>query len=372
MQDPRFKKLSEVLVRYSTKVKKGDKVFIDVSSVPDAFVVSLVREVQKAGGIPLVEVRHPVISRVVLSGMTEAQAKFVVQHELSRMKQVQAYIAVRGTDNMYEHADVPKDKMEMYSKILRPLTDYRVNHTRWVVLRWPNSSMAQASGMSTEAFEDFYFNVCTMNYHKMGREMAKLQKRMRRANRVRLEGPGDTDLRFSIKGIAAIPCAGELNIPDGEVFTAPVKESVEGVIHFNAPTSYNGTRFENIRLVFKKGKIVEASGSNQEKLNAILNTDAGARYVGEFAIGVNPYILEPMGDILFDEKIAGSIHFTPGQAYEIADNGNRSAVHWDMVLIQRKEYGGGEIWFDDELIRKNGLFVPKDLQGLNPKNLLKA
>jgi aminopeptidase len=228
--------------------------------------------------------------------------------------------------------------------------------------------MAQSAGMSTEAFENFYFDVCTMDYRRMAQAMAPLEKRMRRANRVLLKSPG-TDLTFSIKGIGAQGCVGLRNVPDGETFSCPVKNSVNGVIQFNTPTLYSGTRFENVRLELEHGKIIKATSNNTKRLNEILDTDAGARYIGEFSLGFNPHILQPMCDILFDEKIAGSLHFTPGQAYEVCDNGNRSAVHWDMVLIQRPEFGGGEVWFDDELIRKNGHFVPRDLQGLNPEKL---
>jgi aminopeptidase len=256
----------------------------------------------------------------------------------------------------------------MYSRVIRPVLNHRVNKTNWCVLRWPTPSMAQAAGMSTEAFENLYFDVCTMNYKKMAKAMVPLEKRMSRADRVHLKAPG-TDLKFSIKGIGAKMCKGDRNIPDGEVFSCPVKDSVNGVIQFNTPTLYSGTKFENVRLEFKDGKIIGATANNTKRLNEILDTDAGARYVGEFSLGFNPYILSPMCDILFDEKIAGSFHFTPGQAYEECDNGNRSAVHWDMVLIQRPEWGGGEIWFDNELIRKNGVFLPKDLKPLNPANL---
>ena len=264
--------------------------------------------------------------------------------------------------------DVPADRLQLYSKILRPVLNHRVNKTKWCVLRWPTPSMAQAANMSTEAFEDFYFDVCTMDYRKMAMAMEPLTKRMSSADAVRLVAP-NTDLTFSIKGIGAKPCEGTRNIPDGEVFSCPVKDSVNGVIAFNTPTLYAGTKFENIRLEFKSGRIVKATGSNERRLNEILDTDSGARYIGEFSLGFNPHIQNPMCDILFDEKIAGSLHFTPGQAYEDCDNGNRSAVHWDMVLIQRPEWGGGEVWFDGELIRKDGRFLPKDLLGLNPEKL---
>ncbi len=284
------------------------------------------------------------------------------------MKRVQAYIAIRGSHNASETSDVPSDLMALYSKMMRPVLNYRVNKTRWVVLRWPTPSMAQAANLSTEAFEDFYFAVCAMDYRRMARAMVPLQRRMQKADRVQLKAPG-TDLNFSIKRIGAQPCVGLRNIPDGEVFSCPVKNSVNGVIQFNAPTIYSGTRFENVWLEFQDGRIINAVSSNTKRLNEILDTDPGARYVGEFSLGFNPYIQDPMCDILFDEKISGSLHLTPGQAYEVCDNGNRSAVHWDLVLIQRPEWGGGEVWFDAELIRKDGLFVPKDLRPLNPANL---
>ena len=368
MTDPRYTKLAKLLVNYSTRIKKGDCALLDMIDVPDEFVVELVRAVRAAGGTPLVEVRHPRVSRELLRDTNATHAKLVREIELRRMKKVQAYIAIRGAANTSENSDVPSDRMALFTRITRPVQNYRVNKTNWCVLRWPTPSMAQAAGMSTEAFENLYFEVCTMDYAKMAHAMAPLHKRMAKANRVHLKSPG-TDLTFSIKGIGAKMCKGDRNIPDGEVFSCPVKDSVNGTIQFNTPTLYSGTKFENVRLAFKDGKVVEATSNNTKKLNEILNTDAGARYVGEFSLGFNPHILTPMCDILFDEKIAGSLHFTPGQAYEDCDNGNRSAVHWDMVLIQRKEWGGGEIWFDGELIRKDGVFLPKDLQGLNPQNL---
>jgi aminopeptidase len=368
MTDPRYAKLARLLISYSTALKKGDRVLLDMIDVPDEFAVELMRAARRAGAIPLIEVRHTRINREIALGTDAGHAALVREIELFRMKRVQAYIAVRGSLNANEGADIPSDRQSLYARELRPLLNYRVNKTRWVVLRWPTPSMAQAANMSTEAFEDFYFDVCSMDYRKMARAMVPLHRRMTRADRVQIKGRG-TDLTFSIKGIGAVPCVGLRNIPDGEVFSCPVKTSVTGVIQFNTPTVYAGTRFENVRLQFREGRVTEATSSNTKRLNEILDTDAGARYVGEFALGFNPRILDPMCDILFDEKIAGSLHFTPGQAYQEAGNGNRSAIHWDMVLIQRPEWGGGEIWFDGQLIRKDGLFVPRDLQALNPSRL---
>jgi aminopeptidase len=368
MTDPRYTKLARLLVGYSMELQKGERVLLDMIDVPDEFTIEFVRAVRDAEAIPVVEVRHTRINRELLVGTQKEHAEVVRDIEMFRMKKMQAYAAIRGSHNANENADVPGEQMALYTKTLRPVLNYRVNKTRWVVLRWPTPSMAQAANMSTEAFEKFYFDVCTMDYRKMAKAMVPLENRMKKADTVQLKGPG-TDLTFSIKGIGAKSCNGKLNIPDGEVFSCPVKDSVNGHIQFNTPTIYSGTRFDNVRLEFKKGKVIGATSNNNKRLNEILDTDAGARYVGEFAIGFNPFIENPMCDILFDEKIAGSLHFTPGQAYEIADNGNRSAVHWDMVLIQRPEWGGGEIWFDGELIRKDGKFIPKDLQPLNPEHL---
>ena len=381
MTDPRYSKLARLLVNYSTTLKKGDQILLDMIDIPDEFTIELIRAVRAAGATPFVETRHTRVGREMLMGMTETQAATVRDLEMFRMKKMQAYIAIRGSANITENSDVPSGLMQMYSKTFRPVQDYRVNKTRWCVLRWPAPSMAQAAGMSTEAFENLYFDVCTMDYPKMAKAMIPLEKLMAKTDRVHIKGPG-TDLTFSIKGIGAKKCEGTRNIPDGEVFSCPVKNSVNGVIQYNTPTLYSGikvfapggtvysgTKFENVRLEFKDGKVVNATANNTKRLNEILDTDPGARYVGEFAIGFNPYILNPMCDILFDEKIAGSLHFTPGQAYEDCGNGNKSAVHWDMVLIQRPEWGGGEIWFDGKLIRKDGKFVTKELLALNPEKL---
>jgi aminopeptidase len=368
MSDPRYQKLATLLVDYSTQLKKGDRVLIDATDIPDEFTIQLIRAARSAGAIPIAEVRHTRITRELLRDTDEKHAGLVRDVELFRMKKMDAYIAIRGSANANENADVPGDRMALHSRITRPVLNYRVNKTRWCVLRWPTPSMAQAASMSTEAFENLYFDVCTMDYRRMAKSMAPLEKLLKKTDQVHIKSPG-TDLRFSIKNIGAKMCKGDRNIPDGEVFSCPVKNSINGRIQFNTPTLYAGTKFENVCLEFKDGKVVQATSNNTKRLNEILDTDAGARYTGEFSLGFNPHILNPMCDILFDEKIAGSLHLTPGQAYEECDNGNRSAVHWDMVLIQRPEWGGGEIWFDGELIRKDGKFLPKDLRGLNPENL---
>ncbi|HEY3757437.1 MAG TPA: aminopeptidase [Opitutaceae bacterium] len=369
ISDTRFDRLAEGLTGFSIELARGERLLIDAFDVPDAMVVALIRAARAKGAMPYVQIHRARITREIAMEASEAQISTSAKVELNRMQQMDAYIALRGSDNIFEASDVPSDKAQLVSRLMRPVMDYRINKTKWVVLRWPSAAMAQSAGLSTEAFEDFYFRVCTLDYARMAPGMKALGDLMRKTDRVHLKGPG-TDLTFSIKGIGARECGGQRNIPDGEVFSCPVKDSVEGVIQYNAPTVYLGTMFDNIRLEFKKGKIVGATANNTRRLNEILDSDAGARYIGEFAIGFNPHIRQPMRDILFDEKIAGSFHFTPGQAYDEPGNGNKSSVHWDMVCIQRPEYGGGEIWFDGKLIRKDGRFVPASLQKLNPEYLL--
>jgi aminopeptidase len=368
MIDPRFNVLAEVLIGFSTKLEVGERLLIDAFDIPPEMVIALIRCARSKGAFPFVNLQSNVITRELVRAAEEDQYRTLCEVEMARMQVMDAYIALRGSHNMTEFSDVAPERMQLTMKLLKPVLEQRLNKTKWVVLRWPTPAMAQMAGTSTEAFEDLYFKVCTLDYSKMQPGMEALKSLMEKTDQVQITGPG-TDLRFSIKGIPAVMCGGRHNIPDGEVFTCPVRDSVEGHVQFNAPTVYQGIAFDSVSLAFRKGKVVDATSNNTEGLNAILNSDEGARYIGEFALGFNPYIWEPMRDILFDEKIAGSFHFTPGQAYEKADNGNRSQVHWDLVSIQRSDCGGGEIYFDQTLIRKDGLFVPNELQALNPENL---
>jgi aminopeptidase len=371
MRDSRHQQLAEVLIRHSTKLKAGERLLIEAIDIPNDLVIEVIRCAKSHGGVPFVTLKSNEITRSLVSELPEAGFQQWGKHEAARMQEMDAYIGIRGSYNIAEMSDVDTGQLNFYkTHFIKPVHfDIRVARTKWVVLRYPSASMAQQAGMSTEAFEDFYFRVCTLDYGRMSEYMRALKERMQATDRVRLTGP-NTEMEFSIKGIPAIACGGEHNIPDGECFTAPVRDSVNGHIQFNTATIYEGVIFNNIRLAFKDGKVVKATGDKTDRLNKILDTDEGARYIGEFAIGFNPYITQPMLDILFDEKIAGSFHFTPGQAYEEADNGNRSKVHWDMVMMQTPEYGGGEIYFDGELIRKDGKFMPADLQPLNPENLV--
>jgi aminopeptidase len=370
MQDPRYDKLARLLIEHSTKLQQGEKLLIEAIDVPEAVVIAIMRVAVQAGGIPFVTLKNNRLLRELYASATEESMSCMGRWEAARISEMQAYIGLRGSHNINELSDVPNERMRFYQKYWwKPVhLDIRVPKTKWVVLRWPHPSMAQQAQMSTEAFEQFYFDVCTLDYGKMSKAMDALMGWMEKTDRVRITGPG-TDLAFSIKDIPVVKCAGERNIPDGEVYTAPVRASVNGELSYTAKTIYQGNTHENIRLKFKDGKIIKATSDKTEALNKVLDTDEGARYIGEFALGVNPFITKPMLDTLFDEKIGGSFHFTPGGAYEEADNGNRSEMHWDMVCIQTPEYGGGEIYFDEVLIRKDGLFVVDDLKALNPDNL---
>lgn len=368
MKDPRIDQLAETLVDHSCRVQSGEKVIIEAFDLPEPnLVCALVDAVYARGGTPMVYWKNNTVLRSLYMGATEESMDWPGRLERTAMEAAAAYIGIRGAANSDELSDVPPEKMELYTEHWwsQVHIDVRVKDTRWVVLRYPTPSMAQSAQKSSSAFEDFYFDVCTADYAKMAEDLKPLVARMEAADQVHITAPG-TDLRFSIKDIPVVPCAGECNIPDGECFTAPVKESVNGTIKFNTQSRYQGVVFDGIEFELKDGRIEKATCANApERLNRILDRDDGARYIGEWSFGTNNRILHPMLDTLFDEKIGGSFHFTPGNAYDDADNGNRSKVHWDLVLIQRADYGGGEISFDGELIRKDGFFVPDDLQPLN-------
>ena len=369
--DERIKVFAHNLIHKSIQVKSGDKVYIDYTGEStEALARQLIKETYAAGAMPFPHYTNPRVQREMLLHCNEEQLRLMAQVAAAEMAQMDCYLAIRGADNISENSDVPAENLALYERLYSTPVHHeiRVPKLRWCVMRYPNNSMAQLNNQSLEAFEDFYFDVCTLDYSKMDRAMDALATLMERTDKVHIKGPG-TDLTFSIKDIPAIKCAGECNIPDGEVYTAPVKDSMNGIISYNTPSEEQGFTYENIVFEIENGKIVKATSNDNDRINHLLDTDEGARYFGEFAIGVNPYILEPMKDTLFDEKICGSFHLTPGASYEDAPNGNKSAVHWDLVMIQRAEYGGGEIYFDDVLIRKDGIFTLPELACLNPENL---
>ena len=371
MSDPRIARLADLIVNYSIKVGKGEKVLIQNTNPEPEFVKALVRAIHDAGGLAFVALRDKAIERELYLRGSAEQFELQAEFEARRMEAMDAFIGFTSLRNAFAWKDLPPSQMDLYNRNIwkKVHIERRIPHTKWVVLRYPSPAMAQNAGMSESAFEDFYFSVCTMDYARLSRAMDPLVTLMQATDRIRIIGPG-TDLGFSIKGLPAIKCDGTMNLPDGEVYTAPVRDSVEGVVSYNTPSEKDGFKFEQVRFEFRGGRIIDARSNDSARMNSMLDIDEGARYLGEFAIGVNPYVTQPMLDTLFDEKIAGSVHITPGNSYDDCFNGNRSSLHWDLVLRQEKAQGGGEVWFDGRLVRKDGIFVLPELEGLNPSALL--
>ncbi len=313
MKDIRYEELANRLLTYSIKIQKGENILIEIigeQGIPLA--KELIKKAEELGARPYFNIINYEVLREFLKNADEEQIKMYAKHDKARMEDMDAYIGIRATENDAELNGISKEVMELYNKYYTIPVHFeqRVKHTKWCILRYPNKSMAQKSKMSTEEFEGFFFRVCNLDYEKMSKAMGKLKELMNKTHKVHIIGKG-TDLSFSIKGIPAEKYAGTFNIPDGEVATAPVKNSVNGYITYNTETNYNGIVFHNIRFEFENGKIIKATADKEKELNEILDTDEGARYIGEFAIGINPYIEKPIGDTLFDEKIKGSFHFTP-------------------------------------------------------------
>jgi len=375
MKDKRNEILARQLLDYSVELKKGEVLYLEIKGKETLELgKQIIRLATEKGATTFWYYNDESLLRQWVGSASDEQFKAQAELHMPLMKRADAYIGLRGSDNPFDMADIDSKQVEKQNTLFyKPVhLEERVKRTKWVVLRFPNNAMAQLAETSQEKFEDFYYDVCCADYAKMSKAQDKLYALMDATDKVHIKSPG-TDLTFSMKGISVIKCDGKRNIPDGEVYTAPVRDSVNGTITYNTPSLYQGTVYNNISLTFEKGKIVKATcAGDDSKLNKIFDTDPGARYVGEFAVGVNPFILHPMKDTLFDEKIAGSIHFTPGQCYDEAPNGNDSAIHWDLVLIQRKDYGGGEIYFDDKLIRKDGVFTDPDMEKQFSKENLKA
>lgn len=376
MKDKRNEILAAQLINYSLNLQPGEILYLEIKGKETLELgKEVIRHATAKGAVPFWYYNDESLIRQWVKTANDDQFKKQADLHLELMTRADAYIGLRGSDNPFDLADVDPKQMDKHNTLFyKPVhLEERVKRTRWVVLRYPNNAMAQLAQTSQESFEDFYFQVCCADYAKMSKAQDKLHALMTATDQVHIKSPG-TDLKFSIKNIPAVKCDGKRNIPDGEVYTAPVRDSVNGTITYNTPTLYQGVVYNNVALTFEKGKIVKSQcDGDNAKLEKIYNTDEGARYIGEFAIGVNPFILHPMKDTLFDEKIAGSFHFTPGQCYDEAYNGNQSAIHWDQVLIQRPEYGGGEIWFDGKLIRKDGVFTDAELEkSLSKENLKPA
>lgn len=358
--------LASTIINHSIKVNRNENVRITCETMePMPLVKELVRLINEKGANVEVSFFDPMLKALINKGTTPSKLSLLKELEEVEVTKFDSFIRIYCNQGDYMDSIVPDEITKSIGEALKKYRDIRVNEKKWVLLNYPSKVDAQKAKMAYDEFANFSFDAMCYDYEAMSKDLQPLKELMEKTDKVRLTGNG-TDITFSIKGISAIPCTGEANIPDGECYTAPVKDSINGVIKYNTPSPYRGNVFHGVTLTFKDGKIINATCDEDDKaLNEIFDTDEGARYVGEFSIGTNPMIKYPMGDILFDEKIIGSIHFTPGACYNDAYNGNSSSIHWDMVLIQREDFGGGNIYFDDKLIRENGVFVVDELKHLN-------
>lgn len=364
--DPRLQTLAKTIANYSIEVAENEKVLITTTSTKTTPLIKLlIEEIVKRKGIPFVNIVDSSISAMLNETLNEERIKVLKNIYQSQLDNYDSFISIVYKENDFEMKNVDQEMKKKLGAATLELDDIRINRRKWVLLNYPSKLDAFKSQLTTEEFYNFALDVMSVDYQKYNEDIKPLKELMEKTKKVKIIAP-NTNLEFSIENMPAIPCCGDKNIPDGEIYTAPIKTSVNGTITYNTPSPYNGYVFNDVSLTFKDGKIIDCNTSNDvSKLNEIFDTDEGSRYVGEFALGFNKMINKPMGDILYDEKIWGSLHFTPGRAYKDADNGNTSSIHWDMVLIQTKEFGGGEIYFDDVLIRKDGFFTLDELSHLN-------
>lgn len=365
----KLKILANILVDYSIAVKENEKVLISVDNGVDKNLIRyIMKNIIDKGGYPYLKINDEEINNLIYENLNDLMIDSIVKRKQFEVNNYDAFISICYNTNDFENKNTNISKLKELGNLTKEIDDIRINKRKWVLLNYPSALDAYKSKMTTSEFYDFAIDTMIFDYSSMNEALKPLKELMEKTDKVHIK-TDTTDLTFSIKGMPAIICAGKYNIPDGEIYTAPIKDSVNGYITYNTPSPYRNSVFTKVKLTFKDGKIIKCeSEQDNDKLEEIFNTDEGSRYVGEFAIGVNPLIRNPMGDILYDEKITGSLHFTPGNAYADAFNGNISSIHWDLVLIQRKEYGGGEIYFDDVLIRKDGKFVLPELDKLNFKN----
>jgi aminopeptidase len=360
------KELARKILNFSCELEEGQNVMLQLVGLNGIDLMrALVETAREMNVHPFIQINDTDIQRMLVEKGDKDFWKNQAQvDQLPLMKQMDAFVGIRASQNIYEQAEASKQANDAYSdEFLKPVHfEERVNNTNWVVLRYPSPAFAMNAKMPTEKFKEFYYKACLLDYSKLAEAMKPLEERLRETDMIQLKGEG-TDIEFSVKGQNWIPCFGKRNIPDGELFSSPILSSVDGHITYTSSV-YQGKPFDYVKLEVRDGVVIDFDSSNNEQLEEILDTDAGARQFGEFSFGLNPIIEKPMHDILFDEKIYGSNHLTLGNDYEIAPNGNESNIHWDLVCI------GADVYLDGEKIREGRKFITDDLQGLNPENLL--
>ncbi len=366
MYTQKDKALARKILNFSCELKEDQNVMLQLIGLNGIGLMrALVETAREMNAHPFIQINDTDIQRLLVEkGDRDFWKKQAQADQLPLMKQMDAFVGIRASQNIYEQSEAGKEANDAYSEeFLKPVHfKERVNNTNWVVLRYPSPAFAMNAKMPTEKFKEFYYKACLLDYSQLAEAMKPLEERLRNTDMIRLKGEG-TDIEFSVKDQNWIPCFGKRNIPDGELFSSPILSSVDGHITY-AASVYQGKPFDFVKLEVRDGVVIDFDSSNNEQLEEILDTDAGARQFGEFSFGLNPIIEKPMYDILFDEKIYGSNHLTLGNDYEIAPNGNESNIHWDLVCI------GADVYLDGEKIREGRKFITDDLQGLNPENLI--
>ena len=354
MTDPRWDQLADVLVNYSTRVKSGERVLITMLELETfSLVRALYREVIKVGGFPFVEFQSAYLERDLMLYGNKEQLDWVPEMQSYGMDWADVYMGVRGARNLHEFSGINSEIITAHRRSLGKVSALR-NKTRWTLIRVPNESFAQQAGMSLDDMYNFFFRATLRDWEAEMENYREIHASFQAAEQVRIVG-NQTDLSFSTKGRIYEIAAGKFNMPDGEIFTCPVDDSAQGYIYFEFPGVYAGQLVEGIRLEFSQGEIIKSSAEkNADLLHSLLNMDEGAKRLGEFGVGTNYGIDRFCFDILYDEKIGGTIHLAIGRAFEECNGVNQSALHWDIIKDLRQQ---GEIYLDGKKVFENGKFL---------------
>ncbi|MDD5331438.1 MAG: aminopeptidase [Candidatus Nanoarchaeia archaeon] len=354
--DPRIEKIAKILVDYSVKVKKGETVQVSGSESAKPLLLEVYKRVLEKGAYPILDVGLEGSSYLYYKIASEEQLKKFPEVAMFKTRKADAYISVAGDSNTRELANISPEKIAIRRKVTKPISDLIHKKDRWVIFDFPTNALAMEADMSLDEFEDFVYGASIVDYKELERKQEKLKEIIDNGNKVRIIGE-DTDIEMSIKGRLGINHPGIFNVPDGEIFTSPVDDSANGHISYSFPVIYSGKEVDGVKLKFENGKVVKASAEkNESLLKAMIKMDPGASRLGELGIGTNYKINKFIKNILFDEKIGGTIHLALGNSFPEANGKNKSALHWDMIKDLRK---GGEILVDDKVIQRNGKFTFK-------------
>jgi aminopeptidase len=362
--EAQIRRHAAILVHHSVKAKKGEIVRISCNEMARPLALAVFREVLRAGAHPLLSAGFEDAQRIFFEEAGAAQIGYLPPTKLYEARKIDADIVIVAPGNTRALSHIPPRKLADRRKAVKPVSEIVLRRVRWVLTNFPTEALAQETDRSLPEYEKLYYRAVDQDWPAMGRMFLRAKRILQRSARVRITGK-DTDLSFSIRGRTAIPCAGEYNMPDGEIFTAPLESSTEGRIAFEFPAIYGGREVSGIRLAFRKGRVVEASADkNESLLKEMLDADPGARVLGEFGIGANAGVTAFTRDILLDEKMGGTIHLAIGRSYPESGGRNDSAVHWDMIKDLRRE---GELYLDGRPVLRTGILFGKVPPGMKRK-----